>query len=249
MLNVILYLSYVGTLYGLIKVIYDMFKRKTLKAILSSHEFSILIASAIIAICFFIPWNKFHYGDEKPKIVRVYLADPPPIKNHPIPPMPTKTDSIINRPKKHRKSITISKQVSKKVDTAKKEAKVDNSIAVQNSPNSHIVGGIGNQVGVNGDVNINTKYHLDDAGLARVFNAVDSLVKNKNFDKNKIVVYTENYSNGTDITDQLVVYFNQRGYHTHGAMAMSGRIIQGILVDTSRIFPNQRQIKILVGRF
>ncbi|MDB5032578.1 hypothetical protein [Mucilaginibacter sp.] len=72
-MDFLLYFSYVGALYGLLKVIYDMYKSKKWVVIRKSHEFVILIISVIVATCFSIPWSKIHYGDEKPKIIYVQL--------------------------------------------------------------------------------------------------------------------------------------------------------------------------------
>ena len=74
--NIILYISYVGTLYGLIKIVYDMIMRKKWVDIRKSHEFIILMISVVISTCFFIPWGKFYYGDEKPKIVYIEKKEP-----------------------------------------------------------------------------------------------------------------------------------------------------------------------------
>jgi len=86
MLDLLLYLSYVGAVYGIIKVIFDMSKKRKWDDIRKSHEFFILLISVIVVTCFFIPWDKFHYGDEKPKIiyVRAPLKTTDTLKSLPI---------------------------------------------------------------------------------------------------------------------------------------------------------------------
>jgi hypothetical protein len=61
-MDILLYLSYVGAIYGLLKVIYDMYKSKKWDEIRKSHEFVILIISVIVATCFFIPRSNFHFS-------------------------------------------------------------------------------------------------------------------------------------------------------------------------------------------
>ncbi|QHS57486.1 hypothetical protein GWR56_18755 [Mucilaginibacter sp. 14171R-50] len=72
-MDYLLYLSYIGALYGLFKVLYDMYKSKKWIEIRKSPEFVIMIISVAIVTCFFIPWSKFHFGDVKPRIVYVQL--------------------------------------------------------------------------------------------------------------------------------------------------------------------------------
>jgi len=120
--------------------------------------------------------------------------------------------------------------------------------------NSHIVGGFGNSVGVNGDLNITTERKLADDFLSLVYTSVDDLVKSKGFSKNNISVLAEPYSNAPVITSQIVLYFKERGYSIgSGIISSNGPMINGIRIDTSnRIFLQKdrgKGIKIILGYF
>lgn len=224
-----------------------MFKKKTWIDIRNSHEFIILLIAVVVVTCFFMPWSKFHYGDQKTKIV--YVHELP--KSTILKPDTTKQqhrDKKIKR-EKHismfdREVVTV-RTIPPKEDTPKRDVNKDNSVSANNSPNSHIVGGAGNQVGVNGDVNINSERKLSDDLMALVFNSVDNMVKNKGFNKNNISIFPEPYNNAPTVPSQVMIYFRERGYQLGTFMGVDNRpTIKGLMIDTSR-----KRITIIIGLF
>src|SRR6185312_3007682 len=178
-MDFILYLSFVGALYGLIKVIYDMVIRKKWRDILRSHEFIILLVSIVIAGCFFIPWSKFHYGDQQVKTVYVDSSKNKPQKQlktkvHADTPQNTADSSSYfdtTKLKQKHRHIALKVPAIKKVDTTGHAVTQTNQRGDNVSGNKdghYFNGGAGNQYNapiVNGNVNVNTTRQLTEGEL------------------------------------------------------------------------------------
>ncbi|MEB0263021.1 MULTISPECIES: hypothetical protein [unclassified Mucilaginibacter] len=88
MLEVVLIIGYIAGTYGFFKILYDMVVGQKLRDIRKSIEFKILIVSVLIVGLCYVPWNKFHFGDIKPKVVYIKVDNPVTSKNQ-----QTKVDS------------------------------------------------------------------------------------------------------------------------------------------------------------
>jgi hypothetical protein len=117
----------------------------------------------------------------------------------------------------------------------------------------HIVAGIGNNVGINGDVNINAEKKLALDYLEAIYHYVDDLVRNKNFDGNKITVARESNCNYPGVVKQIINYLNSKGFKATEGFEMRSPPIEAIKIDTLQT-PNpnkgqKKQITIQVGEF
>ncbi|MBS1533317.1 MAG: carboxypeptidase regulatory-like domain-containing protein [Bacteroidetes bacterium] len=148
----------------------------------------------------------------------------------------------------------ISGPIAKTKDTTRtntQSASPQTNTVVQGS--QHIVSGTGNNVGINGDVNINAEKRLGSDYLELIYNYVEDLVRNKNFDGNNIVVTREQNCNYPRIVKQIVSYLNSKGFKATEGYEMRSPPIEAIKIDTIEQHiqnTNQKkQINILVGEF
>ena len=199
--EIILYISYVGAVYGLFKVIYDLVKRKKWSDIRKSHEFVILIISIIVAACFFTPWNKFHYGDQSVKIIYkdtskkaiTPINKPDSNKKQVISPLSEKS------PAKHNPKRQV------KMDTAKKLLIPPVNGIVSTGANAHNVTGTGNQVGVNGDIYTGIKQRVIDDKI------IDQIVSGYNLFKHPFVMRRSNDAETASYAKSIEKKLNERG--------------------------------------
>jgi hypothetical protein len=123
--------------------------------------------------------------------------------------------------------------------------------------NNHVVGGSGNSVGVNGDINVNTEKKLADNYLLAIGTYVDNLIKDKNFDGNNIIVLTESYCNYPGVTQQIIDYLKNKDYKATEGFATTAPAINEVKIDTSQRHTgyqlnktvSKKVITIYVGRF
>lgn len=216
MLDFLLYASYVGALYGLIKVVYDMFTKKKWRDVRKSHEFIILTTSILVVTCFYIPWSSFNYGQQKTKIVYIDSSKLKQAKRPNVKPLSVQRETVYIKPAsiRHFKPIPI---VTRDTFT-----KIPANGIVSTGANAHNVAGTGNHVGINGDVYINADKTLTEAGLKDVYYKVEDIRKKFNTQK-ALSIGSYNYCNAELIQQQLADYFSSKGY----AVSTGGQIMSG----------------------
>jgi len=250
MVNIVLFISSVSSVYGIGKIIHDMVMKKRWSQIKNSIEFKILIISVVVVGACFVPWNKFHYGDVSPKIIYVDTSkskvQKPQVKGV------AKTSNDTAKPPtlfvpKHKKTIKPILAIVAKADTP--IVKPTPPIATQTAKNI-FNGGSGqyNAPVQVGDTYVNADKLLGDDYLQAIGDYVNNLIVQKKF-KNSVSVYTESTCNYPKITQQIISYLKSRGINASEAFEM-GRTTKGVKVDTMHRFSFQeREIRVHVGQF
>jgi hypothetical protein len=92
--------------------------------------------------------------------------------------------------------------------------------------------------------------------LQKIGDYVDDLVKNKGFDGNSIVVFTENYATYPKMSQQIIEYLQKKSYKATEGFATTAPFVDAIKIDTvmiNRMFihhpGDKKRIGIYVGRF
>lgn len=175
----------------------------------------LLSAIAITAIFYFAPFPEIHFGKQPVKIVYKDSA----YKKSPVKIL---IDTSLKATKPRHYSALSKRTIPVKHETVIKE---DNSLKVDNSPNSL------NIAGKNNKVYVNAEKELTKDGIAVIVARVDSFRDAYNIPKT-VVLSTWPYSNAPLIYNQLNEYFSQRGYQVNPAQMMgNGPAIIGFRVN------------------
>ncbi|MBD1364423.1 carboxypeptidase regulatory-like domain-containing protein [Mucilaginibacter sp. ZT4R22] len=109
--------------------------------------------------------------------------------------------------------------------------------------NSHNIIGNGNNVGVNGDLNINTEKHLLDLQKVEILNFIENLKKQKNSTTNSFQLSLTSNSNGRTFSNELVEFLKSKGYTFKGFGLVSfgnpTHVVINIMNDTINILVDQ----------
>lgn len=165
--------------------------------------------SALIYIVFFVKWSNIHYYEEKSKATNVDSSK----SNKPgstTSPTKQNVDTAKNQPtikvaviKKHPNHTYNAKQ---KTDTLKKEVKEDNSVKVDRSPGSLIVGGKNNHVDINTDPPLTPELG------AHVIKLIESERQRVGLLNRQVGLFYHTDDNGKTVYKQLLKYLPEHGY-------------------------------------
>ncbi|MDR3695635.1 hypothetical protein [Mucilaginibacter sp.] len=97
----------------------------------------------------FINWSKFHYGDEKPKIIYIDSSKKENIKS-----ITPKTETVYV---KQKTVYPLKYNYKKNSDITKKQLTPPTNGIISTGANAHNVAGTGNNIGINGDYNVVSK--------------------------------------------------------------------------------------------
>jgi hypothetical protein len=224
-------IKWIGTLIAIYEAIiigYKMIKGKKIKDVIKSAEFYILIAAILLTVCFYFPWRELHYGDQKPKIVYVDRAKfrltkkqhSNTAKEKPEPILVTISSNLPKQPY-HKKALSTA---------SKPTISTPNNGIVSTGENAHNVAGIGNYVGINGNLYLNEEKILKESYLSSLYQQSEDLRKKYNIPK-AISVALMN-SNEVKIQNQIIKYFLDRGYQNLPIVgSASNNLTKGITVD------------------
>jgi len=242
-------ISFGVALFEVIKIIRNITKGKKLRDVIKSADFKILIASFLLATCFFIPWHKFHYGDQITKTVYVTRRDT--TDAHRADSKIQNKDTSHNQPKNPYISVrAYHKSIHKRLKQAAKSDSVKSPI--KSAKNVVAAPNYGNlQNGDNNTQNnfiLNQEKELSEREMADIYSQVEQVVKDRGAQK-VFTVVSEPYCNAPLVPNQIASYLKQRGYSLHGfGTAFPGpnsAFIDGYQI----IYFGQGDINIYLGHF
>jgi hypothetical protein len=250
----ILFYSVLATiLFFLVPFLFN--KMKTLP-----EKIMISIISALLVISIIAFWiyktntieKNLIYNNKKPSIQSLDTSKKPLIKSV-IKDKPF-VNLHIRKPihKTHQKSDTLKPQVVQKTG--------DGGVNVNGNgnqvANGSFDGGKNNvysgPVFVGNNININDEKKISQPVLNKIFSYVDYLIKNKSYSIENVEIITTEFYNAPLVKDQIIDYFNQRGYliNSGGMMFSSIHTFNGIIIDTPAYRnPKLKKIAIYLGYF
>jgi hypothetical protein len=194
------------------------------------------------------------FGSERniPKSDTVYVTGPAPdlLKQPKVTP---------NGPEISQKNKIGNNEVNNHSKVSQKNKNGKNEANHNSGTNNGQVGGEGNtqenknhtvigpNLGINGDLNVNSEPELSAVQLSYLFSRFDAFVASNNLPRNEITISLLDYSNAKKVYIQLVECFRSHGYNvtrSNDVMSAESPTMHKITVDTTG-----HQLTLFVGLF